>query len=258
MFNGDVQRPQVYQCQYEDEFEIRSSDVHHRQGDQIMDTSFEHFPEIKPPNLRFALATLLVVAISAGIGLFVYLEMTKPEVVAYLQVCRSANIGWSKNFFEEESEQEFDRYRRTQIEMLRSKSLLVRAVRSPSISGLSFLRYKSDPVAWLKENLKIDYPNDAELLRVRLSANDPIQAAQAVDAVIHAYFKEFIEKQTTDRARFEIKLREQLQEKTDSLLRDMHNADHLAQNLGDGAPRRIRNCKLKSAASRSGKRPWKN
>jgi hypothetical protein len=203
-----------------------------------MDTSFEHFPEAKPPNVPFALATLLVVAISAGLGLFVYLETTKPEVVAYLQVRRSAAAaGWPKGFFDEESEHEFDSFRRLQIEMLHSKSLLVRAVRDPSISGLSFLRYKPDPVAWLKKNLKIDYPNDGELLRIRLSASDPIQAAQAVDAVVHAYFKEFVEKGTADRGRFEIKLREQLQEKSDSLLRDMHDADHLAQNLGDGAAR---------------------
>ncbi len=206
-----------------------------------MDTTFEPTAEPQPTNARFALATLLVVAITAGLGLFVYLEVKKPEVikseaVAYLQVRRSAaDAGWSEGFVDEESEQEFDRFRCLQIEMLRSKSLLVRAVRDPSISGLSFLRYMSDPVAWLKKNLKIDYPNDGEILRIRLSASDPSQAAAVVDAVIDAYFKETVEKQTTDRGRLELKLRELLQEKTDALRRDMHEANHIAQNLGDVA-----------------------
>lgn len=201
-----------------------------------MDTSFEHLPETQPNTARFALATLVVVAIAAGLGLFIYLEMTKVEVVAYLQVRRlTAESGWPKNLIDEESDCEFTRFRNTQLELLRSKVVLTRAVRDPSISGLSFLRYKSDPVGWLNENLRIDYPNNAELLRIRLSASDPIQAAQAVDAVIQTYLKEFVERRIADRYRVEEKLRGLQQAKAEMLLRDMKDAEQLAHALGAGA-----------------------
>src|SRR5262249_4594370 len=134
-----------------------------------------------------------------------------------------------------ETEQEYRDFKRTQIELMRSKSMLVRALRDPAIYNLPFVRGQDDPVEWLQENLKFDYPNDAELLRIRLWTSSPEEGIKVVDAVIDLYFKEVVEKGIIERAKAEQKLREIRQYKNEELVRDRKDLVGLRRNLGEDA-----------------------
>ena len=149
---------------------------------------------------RFGAASLFVMIAAVTIAITVRMERSKSEITAYVQVCRPAMpYGQSPRRLPEGSDAEFDSFRRTQVEVLRSESVLTLAVRDPSISRHTFLRRMHDPVEWLKTNLKIDYPNDAELMRVRLFTSQPEDGATIVNAVVRAYLKEVGESDANER-----------------------------------------------------------
>lgn len=187
----------------------------------------------RPRFSRFGVASLLVVLAAIGVAIALGIELSKTEVTAYIQVHRSTAPGtWPQEWFPRPDDAEFDAFRKMQIEMLRSKSVLTRAVRDPAVLQDTFLAQKHDPVDWLQKNLKIDYPNDTELLRVRLFTSDPEQGVKIVNAVVNTYFREVVEKEITDRAKTEAKLRDVLQQLSDLLVRDKRDAQRLAQTLG--------------------------
>ena len=186
------------------------------------------------PFRRSHLASFVVLLLAIALAVMVGSELTKSEVAAYIHVLRStAPAGWPPEWFPEANKAEFDAFRGLQNEMLRSKSLLTRTVRDPAVSQYTFLARKHDPVEWLKKNLKIDYPNHGEVLRVRLFTHDPEEGVKVVNAVINTYFREVVEKEVTDRSRTEAKLQELFQILGDQLVRDKNDVQRLARALED-------------------------
>jgi hypothetical protein len=212
----------------------------------------EHWVANTPRRLtRFSLATLFVLVTAVAAAIAIGLEMSKSEVVAYVQIRRSvAPIGWPRDWTDEMSTDEYDSFRRTQVELMRSESLLIRALRDPSISHGTFLARASDPVKWLKENLKIDFPNDAELLRIRLWTRDPDDGVKVLNAVVRTYFKEVVEKVVQRRNRAELKLKELSDELKDQILREKKEVASLAKVLGEEAASQSPELELREARIR--------
>ena len=136
--------------------------------------------------------------LAAGLGILIalgamaaawFLIPQKGEVIAYVQVLRDPETMTCQNASADAYE--FLTFRNTAIEMIKSKSLLTRALRDPSIAQLPLIKKQSDAVEWLQDQLGLKYPNDAELLQVTMSGEvDEIdQVVKVVDAVIDAYFK---------------------------------------------------------------------
>jgi hypothetical protein len=87
-------------------------------------------------------------------------------------------------------------FQRAQLDAFRSDSVLQQALKQPGITQLQIVREHSDPVAWLKDNLVIVYPNDSEILCVRLVDRRDREAAEVVNAVVDAYIKLQVEPAT--------------------------------------------------------------
>ncbi|HVU88672.1 MAG TPA: polysaccharide biosynthesis tyrosine autokinase [Pirellulales bacterium] len=182
---------------------------------------------------RWQLATGLgILAALGAMSAAWFLIPQKGQVIAYVQVMRAPETMTAKAGAADAHE--FLTFRQTTIETMKSKPLLTRAIRDPSISQLPIIKKQTDPVAWLQDQLGMKYPNDAELLQVTMSGEpDEIpQVVKIVDAVIAAYFKEVVEKGITDRSKKEAKLRDLLQQKTEELLRDMHDVERLQKSIG--------------------------
>jgi capsular exopolysaccharide synthesis family protein len=78
---------------------------------------------------------------------------------------------------------------RTQIELLRSPLIIMRALSQPEIAQLPEIRRRRDPVEWLAtEGLFVAAKGDSELLEVAYASPDPQAAAKVVDAIVNAYF----------------------------------------------------------------------
>jgi hypothetical protein len=70
------------------------------------------------------------------------------EAVAWLRVKQ----------LDTETEEEFDAYRKTQVQLIKSPFVLTAALRRPEISKLEAVRNKDDQVGWLQERIQVATP----------------------------------------------------------------------------------------------------
>lgn len=94
------------------------------------------------------------------------------------------------------SRAEFGTYLKTQAALIRSYGVLHAAVLDGEVARLPMIRSQADPVIFLMEELKVDYQEGSELMRVTLVGDDAQGIAKIVNAVTAAYFKEVIEDET--------------------------------------------------------------
>ena len=65
-------------------------------------------------------------------------------------------------------ELEFEIFKKTQLAKIYSYYVLQAALRNPVVAALPVFQNQPDPVAWLQENLEVDFPQDGEILAIRL------------------------------------------------------------------------------------------
>jgi capsular exopolysaccharide synthesis family protein len=99
---------------------------------------------------------------------------------------------------------DFASYLKTQAGVLRSHFVLAAAIRDPEIAALPMLKAQEDPVRFLEEELQIDFSDGSQLIKPKLSGDDPRAITQIVNAIHDAYFKEVVE---GERARKKIRLK---------------------------------------------------
>ncbi len=88
---------------------------------------------------------------------------------------------------------DFATYLKTQAALIRSYGVLHSALLDPSIAMLPMLREQPDAVAFLAEEIKLDYQDGSELVRLQLSGDDANAITKVVNAVQDAYFREVVE-----------------------------------------------------------------
>ncbi|MBI3839643.1 MAG: hypothetical protein HY288_17110 [Planctomycetia bacterium] len=92
------------------------------------------------------------------------------------------------------SNDEFAMFKRTQVELIRSDVVMHGTLRQPDINKLSMVQdHKDDPVSWLSNQLIIDYPNDAEILRIAMKGTQPGELAKIVNKVVATYLREVVQ-----------------------------------------------------------------
>src|SRR4051794_2684891 len=60
---------------------------------------------------------------------------------------------------------QFTLLKRTHAALIKSRVNLLAALQRPEVAGLGLVRELANPVEWLEDALKVDFPNDANLLR---------------------------------------------------------------------------------------------
>ena len=94
----------------------------------------------------------------------------------------------------ESGAEEFAVFKRTQVELIRSGTVLTGTLRDTGVNKLSMVReHRDDPVKWLSEQLIIDYPNDAEVLRIAMKGTQPAELAEIVNRIVASYLKEVVQ-----------------------------------------------------------------
>ena len=89
--------------------------------------------------------------------------------------------------------QEFEVYKNSQREWLRSPFVLAAALRQPEISSLGIVKREKDPIVWLQNALVVGFPGDAEIMQVTLTDHDKDEVTKLVRAVVEAYRNEIVE-----------------------------------------------------------------
>jgi capsular exopolysaccharide synthesis family protein len=96
----------------------------------------------------------------------------------------------------------FDVYKGTQMQLLTSDFVLVRALGAlaEEQKGAETLNGEEDPLRFLSKSLQIESPDKAEIVRVSLTAQNKDDAANIVEAVVNAYMSDVVEKDKQARA----------------------------------------------------------
>jgi hypothetical protein len=89
----------------------------------------------------------------------------------------------------------FEIYKNTQQQLLLNRFVLLGALRKPEVAKLPSIQYEQkygDPVGWLLKRLSVDFPGNAEIMRVSITRDDPREAAILVAAVVDSYITEVV------------------------------------------------------------------
>ncbi len=162
-------------------------------------------------------------------------EDRPPEVYALLRLER-ADSHLPGGAQPTQPQEDFALMRRTQATIIKSRATLGAALRQPAVAKLPLVRQQRDPVGWLEKVLRVDAPNNAELLRVGMNGYKPEEMAVVVNAVVDVFIEDFV-KQDRERNLPRLKalqgLRHEYQEKAKERKAVLVN---LARALGAADP----------------------
>ncbi len=128
---------------------------------------------------------------------------------------------------------EFAIFKRTQAQLMRSGVVLQGILRDKQINRLSLIKdHSDDPVGYLNDRLVIEYPDDAEVLRVAMTGENRDEVVKIVNKLVEVYLKEIVQRERDRHLEYEAKLARtyanmasELQKQQDSLhaLEALHN-----------------------------------
>ncbi|MBI3462084.1 MAG: hypothetical protein HY000_03355 [Planctomycetes bacterium] len=131
------------------------------------------------------------------------------------------------------SRDEFEMYRRTQSVLLKSVVILGPALGRPEVADLEMLqRHQDDPVAWLAEALEVDFPGDAEILRISLRGDNAKELPTLVNAVVDAFLREVADGDQTRQLRRIQELEKLLAQSEQTIQTKRSTLKELAERLG--------------------------
>lgn len=188
------------------------------------------------PRLRFSLLGLLVFTTIAALAL-AWLFRPKPaQVVSLLQVSSTGPQILAGG--PPQSVDDFADYCQAQQEFILSDGVLRAAVADPQVASLSAIKSQSDPVAWLKIRLKIDFPNDSEIMRVTLTVPNAgaEQGRKIVDTLVATYLAEWSRAEQRRRQQFAQTKREEHDQLRQQIADKSRQIADLRDKLGQDDP----------------------
>ena len=79
---------------------------------------------------------------------------------------------------------EYESYKKTQLQLMKSPYVLQAALRKPGIENLETLREAGgDPIGWLSRGLMVSASPESEVVQVRLRGKNPEEVAKVLNAV---------------------------------------------------------------------------
>lgn len=151
----------------------------------ITDSQVTAHPDRRRWRWRLCLALVLIVI---GGGLAVWkgpvlgllgIDEQGPEVYALVYVG-----------IIERTERDYDTYRRSQAQLVKSRRVLNAVLRQPEVAELDIVKQQEDPASWLEENLQVDFLDNRDFLRIGMSNGDLKDMQILVEAVTRIYLQE--------------------------------------------------------------------
>jgi capsular exopolysaccharide synthesis family protein len=128
---------------------------------------------------------------------------------------------------------EYESYRKTQVQLIKSPFVLMSALRRPGISELKTLQdEKQDQVGWLARNIQVTAPMESEVLQVRLRGENASDVTQIVNAVTQSYLGDVVNKEKADRLERRDTIERQYKQNMTEVRRRRDEYNNLAKTLG--------------------------
>ncbi len=136
---------------------------------------------------------------------------------------------------------EFAVFKRTQVQLIRSGLVLQSTLRDAQINRLSLIKeHSDDPVSWLNDQLVLDYPDDAEVLRLAMSGTNRDDVVKIVNKIVEVYMKEIVQRERDLRLEHEAKLARSYSNMTAELQKQqdaLHSLEALHNTSGSDSAR---------------------
>jgi polysaccharide biosynthesis transport protein len=179
---------------------------------------------------RWIPATVLALTFAVLAGLLTFLFLPRGfEAVAWLRVRdKSGMFGAGMG----RDNAEYEAYRKTQVQLIKSPLVLMAALRRPGVSSLEALNGEEDKVGWLMRNVQVSAPMESEVLQVRLRGEDPKEITSLVNAVTNAYLNDVVNKEKAERLGRRDTLEKKYKENMAEVRSRLDTYHNLAKSLG--------------------------
>jgi succinoglycan biosynthesis transport protein ExoP len=176
-----------------------------------------------------AAAIGLVAAVGMGVPIWLFMPRGY-EAVAWLRV-RDKTGGVFSGGGRDGAE--YESYRKTQAQLIKSPFVLTSALRRPGIAELpTMLQEKEDQVGWLTRNVQVSAPMESEVIQVRMRGENASDVTQIVNAVAQAYLSDIVNKEKADRLERRDTIDRQYKDNMSEVRRRLEEYNNLARTLG--------------------------
>jgi hypothetical protein len=135
---------------------------------------------------------------------------------------------------EKEGRGDYRACRNTQAVLLRPRLVLNAALRRPGVAEWAAGKRQKGPAAWLHDHLVLDFPQGAEVTRVRVKGADAREAAVLANAVAESYRAEVVNKGNARQAERLMRLKALAAKYEESLRERRVNVRELSPAVGSG------------------------
>jgi capsular exopolysaccharide synthesis family protein len=154
---------------------------------------------LKALRRRWWLAVVGGLVCASPAAAVVYFGMSSPKYTTSALIHVAENR--PREMFEtRESGVGFRTYQETQAILIKSRTVLEAALSAPEVVGLPIVFEQPDPVVWLSEQIKVDFPRGSEILNISMLASyPPRDLATLLNSVVDAYLSQIVEKEQLER-----------------------------------------------------------
>jgi len=172
-----------------------------------------------------ALALALVTGVAVAVPVWIFLPRGY-EAVVWLRVRASGTL------LSEGRSAEYDAYRKTQLQLLRSPVVLNAALRKPGISSLRMITEQDDPAAWLARTIEPVVQGDSEIMQLKFRGAVAEETAKILNAITSCYLDDIVNKDRQDRLSRRDQLEKKFKENQTELRSRRETFNDLARTLG--------------------------
>jgi len=172
-----------------------------------------------------ALALGCVVGLAAAIPVWLFLPRGY-EAVVWMRIRASGTL------LNEGRSAEYDAYRKTQLQLLRSPVVLNAALRKPGISSLRMITEQDDPQAWLSRTIEPVVQGDSEVMQLKFRGAVAEETAKILNAITSCYLDDIVNKDRQDRLGRRDQLEKKFKENQTELRSRRETFNDLARTLG--------------------------
>jgi polysaccharide biosynthesis transport protein len=179
---------------------------------------------LKALRRRWLAASLLGTLAAAAVFAAVWVFLPPPKYTASTKFLIPSKPQGTL-FDHPEAKTEFATFEDTQMAIIKSQMVLNAALRQPQVGRLEEVRKAADPVAWLEKEIRIDYPNGREILRLSVDSDGPEACKALVTAVSTAYLLE-VANEANKRRQDRLDVLKTLTDKYETKLKKLREALH--------------------------------
>jgi succinoglycan biosynthesis transport protein ExoP len=127
---------------------------------------------------------------------------------------------------------DFNLYKSTQQQLLLTPFVLNTALRDPKVAAVEEIAERDDPIKWLKDNLKVSFPGNGEIMQITMETVSPTSCVLIVNGVVDAFMQEVVMTDRNERLKRLDTLEKVFSERTNQVRSKRVELKNLATTLG--------------------------